>query len=87
MYEEMFRDLKGVYLNESRVKFLLKFHEEVKEILNRNISLNDLKYMFDCRCHPKYINQLASEDELRYEFSDMIDSFEFVLVIFINKRS
>jgi hypothetical protein len=43
--------------------------------------------MFDYNGHPNYINQIASEQELRFDFDEMFDLFEFAMVRFFNYRN
>jgi hypothetical protein len=43
----------------------------------------DLKLIFDYQNHPKFLKKQITEEELKYEISEMVDSFQFINVKFI----
>jgi Ca2+-binding EF-hand superfamily protein len=83
LYERMFDDLKSLYFNDSRSRFLNDFYNELVGVLGRQPKVIDLKYMFDHQNHPKFVKKMVTEEDLRYEFSEMADSFQFINVNFI----
>lgn len=82
-YEEMFKDLKNLYHNDNRVNFLESFYREIADNVGRPLKISDLKIIFDAANHPLCINEQATEEEVRYDFFDTVDSFQFIKVIFI----
>jgi predicted TIM-barrel fold metal-dependent hydrolase len=78
----MFEDLKNLYHNEDREKFLKAFYTNLAEALNKYPRILDLKFIFDHHNHPKFLKRTASEEEIHYEFNEMADSFQFINVTF-----
>jgi hypothetical protein len=76
----MFEDLKNLYFNENRARFLNEFYNNLVEVLGRPPKIADFKYIFDYQGHPKFLKKIATEEELRYEFNDLADSFQFINV-------
>ena len=80
-YEEMFRDLKKIYHNEKRFELLQAMYNSISDICEIQIRLLDLKNLFDEENHKKVLSNELSDKEAKQEFDEMVDSFEFIMVI------
>jgi hypothetical protein len=81
-YEEMFKDLKKIYHNEKRFEFLEAMYINISDVCQIQIRLLDLKNLFDAKHHENMNSNELSEEEAKVEFDQMVDSFEFIMVIF-----
>lgn len=76
-YEEMFRDLKRIYFDEKRHEFVSNFYNTILDKTKIQLRLIDLKSLYDENNFPENLSYFISKDQ----FSAMVDSFEFVVVI------
>ena len=81
-YEEMFKDLKKIYHNEKRFEFLEAMYISISDVCQIQIRLLDLKNLFDAKHHENMNSNELSEEEAKVEFDQIVDSFEFIMVIF-----
>jgi Ca2+-binding EF-hand superfamily protein len=68
-YEEMFKDLKGIYFDNERLEYIEGVYQKLIQQVNRNLKISDLKLLFN----PE------SQDNSLEEFYDMVDSFQFIM--------
>jgi len=81
-YEEMFRDLKKIYHNEKRFEFLEAMYSSISDICKIQIRLLDLKNLFDAKQQKDVLSIELGKQEAKGEFEDMVDSFEFIMVLY-----
>lgn len=84
-YEEMFKDLKKIYHNEKRYEFLEAMYNSISDICKIQLRLVDLKSLFNAKhCNNNNnFTEIKEEETREEEFNQMVDSFEFIMVIFL----
>jgi hypothetical protein len=76
-YEELFKDLKSIYHNRSREKFLENLYVTTTEELGRFLKLNDLKTLYNPKVHQEFLPS-KSVEELIQDFSEFVEVFQSV---------
>ena len=79
-YEEFLKKLVGK-MNSFRTNLVHKVFEKIDFNKNELIELNDIKHLYDAKCHPDVLSGKSDEETVLIDFMDLFEN-HFGVIIF-----